>query len=93
MSHLMKYSEWQGASGKWYANDISDFKNGSGNWWNVPRMLNMELTDFILLLKNNYNANISYHNNVFLWSWNHYNDCHKFVLFVNSEARKRKFFI
>lgn len=93
MSHLMKYSEWQGASGKWYATDISNFAEGSGNWWNVPRMLNMELTDFILLLKNTYNANLSYHNEVLLWNWNNYNDCHKFVLYVNKEARQRKFFI
>ena len=93
MSHLMKYSEWQGTSGKWYANDVSDLANGSGNWWNVPRMLNIELTDYVLLLKNHYNANIYYHNGIFLWNWDSYNECHKFVLFINKKAKEKKFFV
>lgn len=93
--HLLKFSEWESASG-WHCNDISDLANGSGNWWNPPRMLNISLTDYILLLKEKFNAyNFSYskEKNVLLWSWKNYIDCHKFLLFINNEARKRKYFI
>ncbi len=95
MSHLLKYSEWESPTG-WHCTDISDFAHGSGFWWHVPRMLDISLTDYILLLKDEFNAiNFSYDidKNVLLWKWPTYQDCHKFVLFVNREARKRKFFI
>lgn len=96
MSHLLKYTEWQGASSKWYATDVSDFSHGSFNWWYVPRMLNMELVDYIQLLKNDFHASFycwKEDSNTLLWRWEKYSDCHNFVLFVNREARKRKFFI
>lgn len=95
MSHLLKFSEWETVSG-WHCNDVSDLAHGSGYWWHVPRMLNIELTDYIYLLKNNFNATSFYYNidtNVLLWKWKTYSDCHNFTLFVNKEARKRKFFI
>lgn len=95
MSHLLKFTEWESSSG-WHCNDTSDLTNGSGYWWNVPRMLNIELTDYIILLKDKFNAvNFTYNieKNVLLWKWENYSDCHKFTLFVNNEARKRKFFI
>lgn len=95
MSHLLKLTEWQGSSGKWYAADVSDLAHGSGCWWHVPRMLNIELTDYVLLLKDKYHAtNIKYdiESNMLFWDWT-YQDCHKFLLFINREAIKRKFFI
>lgn len=95
MSHLLKLTEWESPTG-WHCNDVSDLANGSGNWWNVPRMLNIELTDYVLLLKNKFNAiNFTYNtkSNVLSWLWKDYTDCHKFVLFINKEARKHKFFI
>ena len=96
MSHILKYTEWQSPTGNWYANDVSDLAHGSGSWWHVPRMLQISLTDYILLLKNKYNAtDFSYikERNVLLWHWNNYNDCHKFILYINKEAKNRKFFI
>lgn len=96
MSHLMKFTEWQSASGNWRSNDVSDLAHGSGYWWYVPRMLNMPLTDYVLFLKDNFNAvNFSYNPtyNVLLWDWLSYADCHRFTLFVNKEARKRRFFV
>ncbi len=95
MSHLLKYTEWETATG-WHCNDVSDLGAGSGYWWHVPRMLGMELTDYVLLLKDKFNAKNFHYNpkyNVLLWNWESYNDCHAFVLFVNKEARKRKYFI
>lgn len=95
MSHLLKLVEWESPTG-WHCNDTSDLAHGSGNWWNIPRMLNISLIDYVLLLKNDFNAtdfhyNINY--NVLLWKWKTYSDCHKFTLFINKEARKRKFFV
>ena len=95
MSHILKYTEWQSPTGKWHTNDISDLGNGSGFWWHVPRMLKMELTDYILFLKDKYNAvNFSYdvNKNVLLWDWEQ-KDCHQFTLYVNREAKKRQFFV
>ena len=96
MSHLLKFSEWQSPTGKWHCNDVSDLGAGSGYWWHVPRMLGIELPKYILFLKDKFNAtNFSYsiEHDLLLWDWNNYDDCHKFVLFVNKEAKKRKFFI
>ena len=96
MSHLMKFTEWQSPSGKWFTGDVSDLGNGSNYWWYPARMLGLELTDYILLLKNKFNAiNFSYNSkyNVLFWDWENYKDCHNFTLFINKEARKRKFFI
>ena len=91
----MKYSEWESISG-WHCGDISDLGKGSNYWWFPARMLELELTDYILLLKNKFHAkNFKYFKdeNVLLWHWETYNDCHSFVLFLNSEAKKRKFYI
>ena len=97
MSHLMKFTEWQSAgTGEWHTGDLSDLAHGSNYWWNVPRMLNISLTEYILLLKDKFNAfNFRYNSktNVLFWSWPSYADCHSFTIFVNKEARKRKFFI
>lgn len=95
MSHLLKFTEWESPSG-WHCNDVSDLAHGSGYWWNVPRMLEISLTDYIILLKDTFHAfGFTYNKeaNVLLWNWHNYSDCHAFVLFVNKEARKRKFFI
>ena len=96
MSHILKYTEWQSPTGKWYANDVSDLSSGSGFWWHVPRMLNIELTDYILFLKNNFNVTYFHYtleHNVLIWNWDNYIDCHNFVLYVNKEAKKRQFFV
>ena len=60
MSHLMKYTEWESASG-WHCGDVSDLAHGSNFWWHPARMLNIELTDYILMLKDKFHAvNFSY---------------------------------
>lgn len=93
--HLLKFSEWESPTG-WQCNDVSDLAHGSGYWWIVPRMLNISLEEYVFLLKDKFHAtNFKYNKdaNVLLWKWNNYQDCHNFTLFVNKEAKKRKFFI
>lgn len=95
MSHLLKLTEWESPTG-WHCGDTSDLANGSGYWWHIPRMLGIELSDYIFLLKDNFHAtNFSYNKekNVLLWHWKNYADCHKFVLYVNKKSRERSFFI
>lgn len=96
MSHLLKLTEWQTITGKWYTGDVSDLAAGSNNWWLIPRMLNVPLTDYILLLKDKFHANNFYYNmkqNFLTWDWPTRKECHNFTLYVNKEARKRKFFV
>lgn len=95
MAHLMKYSEWECALG-WRAGDISDLAHNSNYWGYPAKMLGISLTDYILLLKNNFNAtDFKYFKdkNLLIWRWENYNDCHRWVLWINKEARKRKFMI
>ena len=96
MSHLLKYSEWQNATGDWLSGDVSKLAEGSNFWWHVPRMLQISLTDYVLLLKDKFHAkNLKYYKdvNLLVWNWDNYKDCHDFTLFVNRESRKRKFFV
>lgn len=97
MSHLLKYTEWQSANGQWHTGDTTRLAKGSNYWWHIPRMLNISLTDYILLLKDKFHAtNFKFFPDnecLLLWDWQNYNDCHNFTLFVNREARNRKFFI
>lgn len=95
MSHLMKYTEWESVSG-WHCGDVSNLAKNSNSWWFPARMMNISLTDYIILLKDKFHAkNFVYFKdkNLLLWDWESYNDCHQFTLWVNKEARKRKFFI
>ena len=95
MSHLLKLTEWESPTG-WHCGDTSDLANGSGYWWHIPRMLGIELSDYIFLLKDNFHATNFFYNkekDVLLWHWKNYADCHKFVLYVNKKSRERSFFI
>ena len=96
MAHLYKVSEWQGGSGKWYCNDVTDLAGVSGKWWIPARMLGIPLTDYILLLKEKFNVTIvEYYKptDVLIFHWDKYSECHKYVLWINAEARKRKYMV
>lgn len=96
MSHILKFTEWQSASGQWYTNDTSDLAHGSGYWWHAPRMLGIEFTDYVLMLKEKFNVTNFHYNkdkNVLIWYWDNYADCHRFTLYINNQAKKRKFFV
>ena len=96
MKHLLKFTEWQSITGKWHTGDVSSLGDKSNAWWHVPRMLDIPLTDYILLLRDKFNAyNFEYFSSsdLLLWDWKSYEDCHKFTLFVNREARKRNFLV
>jgi hypothetical protein len=98
---IFKMSEWE-SGGTWHVANTDDLAHGSAQWWWPARMLNISLTDFILLLKDKYHAKnfqfFSYppqdkRNSLLLYSFDNYTDAHKFLLDMNREARKRKFVI
>lgn len=96
MAHILKYTDWEGGSGKYYCNDILDLGGLSSKWWIPARMLNMSLTDYILMLKDKFNANIVTYceeTDVLIYNWDKQNECHKFVLWLNAQARKANFII
>lgn len=95
MSHILKYTEWESVTG-WHCGDISDLAHGSNYWWIPARLLNISVTDYILLLKDKFKAKNFYYSkdkNVLLWTWESYNDCHQFCLYINKIAKNKKFFI
>ena len=96
MAHLYKTQEWQSPSGKWYCNDTTELAGMASKWWVPARILGISLTDYVLLLKNKYNATIVKYNlekDILIFYWDKQVDCHKYVLAINAEARKKVFTI
>ena len=96
MAHLYKTQEWQSPSGKWYCNDTTELAGMASKWWVPARILGISLTDYVLLLKNKYNATIVKYNlekDILIFYWDKQVDCHKYVLAINAAARKKVFTI
>lgn len=100
MAHMYKASEWTDASRKWHVADTSDLANDSAAWWIPARILGLSLVDFVLLLKNEYNANIirwypdsNNGKSLLLFNWNNYNDAHRYLLYINRIARNKNWTI
>lgn len=93
MTHLYKASEWQSGSGRWYVNDVENLAGISGKWWVPARMLGISLTDYILLLKDTFKADIRSYNSdtdTLVFSWKNYSDAHKYTLWINQKSRAAK---
>ena len=97
MAHLYKVTEWQSGSGSWwYSNDVSDLAGPSAKWWAAARLLDMSLTDYILMLKNEFNAIVETYNSETDYlhvKWSNYADCHRYTLFINKKARDKNFMV
>ncbi|HAH17785.1 MAG TPA: hypothetical protein DCL29_02020 [Eubacterium sp.] len=102
MAHLLKVTEWQSSSGKWYVADTSDLAKDSSAWWHPARMLGISLTDYISLLINEYHADIDAwfpeSNNgksllLFSWKSENYKYAHKYTLDINRIARNKNWSI
>lgn len=96
MSHVYKLSEWQSQTGRWFCDDISDLGHGSGAWYLPARILNISLTDFVLLLKNEYNVSFimySKEHDMLIYSWDNQNDMRRYKNFINAKARQINFII
>ena len=94
---LLKFVEWQSSgTDEWHCNDTSDLASVRGLWWVPARLLGITPVEYVKWLIENYKPDhISFNNDVLLFSWdkNNYATMHKFVLYINSESRKRKFIL
>ena len=91
---LYKTDIWQGTSGKWYCNNISDLGKGSGLWYLPARVLGISPAEFIEFLLEKFEPDYYYYseeNNFFSYSWASQVKCNNWKLFINKEARKRNF--
>ena len=96
MSHLYVASEWQGASGRWYVNDITNSTSVACKWWTPVRLLNMTPVEYVLMLKNNFKAsNFKYTKgkNVLIFSFETQADARKYKNFINKKAREKQFIL
>ena len=96
MKHVLKLSEYQLANGNWMCSDVEDLGHGSGYWWIPAQMLGMKLTDYILMLKETFNATdfVYYKESGYLsYSWKSQADMRKFKNWINSKARQANYMI
>ena len=96
MSHLYVTSEWQGASGRWYVNDVTDFTSVACKWWAPVRLLNMTPIEYVLMLKNDFNASdfrYTKEKNVLIFSFATQTDARKYKNFINKKAREKQFIL
>ena len=91
---IYKMVEWEGSSGIWYCNDVSNLAGGSGNWWNAARAWNLTPADFIKLLITKYKPDIfsySMDKNVLIYGWKNQNNMRVIKNACNAQARKNNF--
>lgn len=96
MAHLLRYTEWQGATGTWHCNDVEDLANGSGYWWHPARMLGMTPADYLKMVIEDFKPDNIYHNDdcSFVgWSWNEQAKMRKFKNWINAAARRENFML
>jgi hypothetical protein len=96
MAKVLKYSEWQSPTGFYYCNDTSNLGGIAGEWWVPSRMLGMSPAEYVEWLVTTYKPDkISFNGKTLIYSWakENYGLCHKFVLYINAQARKRNFLV
>ena len=99
--HQFKVSEWQDTITKeWSVGDVEELGRGSNYWWIPARLLNISLEDWILKLKNEFNAKLTYLQpsktapaGILLYHWTNYADAHRYLLWINKLARNNNWTI
>jgi len=91
---IYKVEEWQSPTGMWHAGDQSDLAHDSNLWYIPARLLGLSLEEWILKLKNEFNAtdfvfypNANNGKSLLTYTWKNYADCHRYVLWINKQAR------
>ena len=96
MSHLYVTSEWQGASGRWYVNDVTDLISVACKWWAPVRLLDITPVEYVLMLKNDFKARgfqYTKESNVLIFSFDTQADARKYKNFINKKAREKQFIL
>ena len=93
MTHIYKMEEWE-SCGKWRCGDVSALSAGSNKWWIPANILGLSPSEYVLELKNKYNATgfrYSTKSDVLIFHFTSLADCRKFKNYVNRRAREQKF--
>lgn len=91
---IYKSEEWQGSSGNWYCNCLSNLGSNAGAWYMPARILNISPAQFIELLITKYKPdNFSFNKDTCFccWSWKSQTAMRKFKNDINAAARKANF--
>ena len=91
---VWKAEEWQGGSGIWYCNCISDLANGSGTWYIPARILGISPAQFISLLFNEYKPDYFHYNkekSFCMWGWTNQSKERLYKNWINKKAREVNF--
>ena len=90
---IYKYTEWQGASGRWYVAHTDNMK--LSRWWMAPQALGISYEAYIQMLIEQYHAShikfYTYHDNrnsFLCFSFDKYADAHRYLLDMNRVFRK-----
>jgi hypothetical protein len=93
---LLRYTEWQGESGRWYCNDISDLTSVRAKWWAPARMMNISPAEYAQWIISNFKPDtIIYYQeqDVLIYSWKKQADMRVFKNKLNALARKYNYII
>lgn len=92
---VYKMEEWQGATGNWYCNCLSNIGGGSALWYHPARILNMEPADFLLWLKDTYNPCFYYRDDGSFvgYYWESQAEMRKYKNLINKKAREVNYLI
>lgn len=92
MAHLLRLTEWQGASGAWYCADIEELGSKTAcHWRHLPQLLNLSALEFIETLKDKYKVSrVSYSKDTdtLVFSWDSQANMRVFKNSLNALARK-----
>lgn len=81
---MIKYSEWQSASGIWYCGNIADVAGDSNKWWYPARLIGLPIDEYVKQLVEIHKAIIfGFDGKTLIYGWKNYADVHKFVLYIN----------
>lgn len=93
---LYKATSWQGGSGRWYCNDVSDLAGVRGLWWIPPRILGISPAAYVEILIKDFNVTtISYNEekNFLYFCWDNSVDCNRYKNWINKMARQANFIV
>ena len=92
--HILKLAEFNDGWGNWHCADNTTVN--SAYWWLIPRMLKMELPDYVKWLKETYCPDkITYtaKGHVLIYSWRNQSQMRKFKNYINKKARETNFMV
>lgn len=95
MAHLYKATEWE-SCGWWWVNDTTDLNSIAAKWWVPARILNLSLYDYVVLLKDSFNATgFKYDENtdVLIFHFTSQADARKYKNYINKIARERNYIV